>query len=162
MVLYESGSDRGQTVLVIRPIRDALPTGFAVLRPEARAEGFHFVEQLMADWDSGDNRFDRLGEALLAAFVGDELAGMGGITQDPIVRNALRMRRFYVRLAFRHQGIGRALADSLLSRPQSRSRTITVNAPTVAGAQFWEGLGFVPEPKQGHTHVRPAAGGGAP
>lgn len=149
-------------MLVIRPITDALPKGFPALRAEARAEGFHFVERLVADWKSGDNRFDRPDEALVAAFAGGRLAGMGGITQDPIVRNALRMRRFYVRSPFRRQGVGHALAEHLLSRPQSRSRTVTVNAPTLAGAHFWEGLGFSSEPMQGHTHVRPAAGPIAP
>jgi hypothetical protein len=40
-------------------------------------------------------RFDRDSEALLAVRVGGTLAGIGGLTIDPFVSNALRMRRFY-------------------------------------------------------------------
>ena len=71
------------------------------------------------------------------------------------------MRRFYVRPAFRRQGIGHAIANDLIERRLSRSKTVTVHAPTEAGAQFWEGLGFSSEPLLGHTHVRRMAGAGA-
>jgi GNAT superfamily N-acetyltransferase len=42
---------------------------------------------------------------------------MGGITVDPIVPEALRMRRFYVRPAFRRTGIGREIGLALLEGP---------------------------------------------
>jgi hypothetical protein len=46
-----------------------LPTGFDALRAEARAQGFRQVERLAADWEARTTRFDREGEALLAARV---------------------------------------------------------------------------------------------
>jgi len=42
-------------------------------------------------------RFDRHGEALLAARVTGVLAGIGGLTIEPVLAGALHMRRFYVR-----------------------------------------------------------------
>jgi hypothetical protein len=45
-------------------------------------------------------RFDRPGEGLLTAYSAGVLAAIGGITIDPIVPDALRMRRFYVRPGF--------------------------------------------------------------
>ena len=71
-----------------------LPAGFDALRAEARAEGYLFVERLFTEWMSYTNRFDREGEALLAAQMNGVLAGIGGITIEPVVPRAVRMRRF--------------------------------------------------------------------
>jgi GNAT superfamily N-acetyltransferase len=129
-----------------------LPADLDALRAEARAEGYRFVERLAVDWASGTMRFDGQGEALLAARLKTVLCGIGGLTIDPVVPDALRMRRFYVRPAYRRSGIGRMLAIALLERAQSRSGLVTVNAAP-ASAAFWESLGFAPDIRDGHTHV---------
>ena len=126
--------------------------GFDALRAEARAEGYRFVERLAVDWTSCAMRFDREGEALLAAHQKGMLAGIGGLTIEPVVPDALRMRRFYVRAAYRRNGIGRKLAIALLERARSRSKLVTVNAAP-ASAAFWESLGFAPDIRDGHTHI---------
>jgi GNAT superfamily N-acetyltransferase len=77
---------------------------------------------------------------------------IGGITVDPIVAEALRMRRFYVRRAFRRTGIGRAIAQALLERTLRSVRVVTLNA-AVDNVPFWEALAFVPEARHGHTHI---------
>ncbi len=82
------------------------------------------------------------------------LAGVGGLTLDPVVPGALRMRRFYVHPAFRRYGIGRRLAVALLERPGTAGRRVTVNAGTAGAPVFWEALGFVAEQRDRHTHVR--------
>src|SRR5690242_20146930 len=102
-------------VLQIERIVDGLPAGVDTLRAEARAEGFRQVERLATDWEACTTRFDRTGEALVAARINGVLAGIGGLTIEPVVPNALRMRRFYVRLAFRHNGVGRHLVAALLA-----------------------------------------------
>ena len=130
-----------------------LPTGFETLREEARAEGHQNLDRLAADWASGAIRFDRPGEALLVVYVGDELAGVGGLTVDPAAAGAFRMRRFYVRKQFRRCGIARRLAGALLERAVEGDRPVTVNAATGSVA-FWEALGFVPDERDGHTHKR--------
>jgi GNAT superfamily N-acetyltransferase len=62
------------------------------------------------------------------------------------------MRRFYVAKSFRRHGIGRALAEKLLAGARASRLPVTVNA--AAGSElFWESLGFVAEPRDGHTHV---------
>jgi GNAT superfamily N-acetyltransferase len=97
-------------------------------------------------------RFDREGEALIAAHLGADLAGIGGLTIDPAEAGALRMRRFYVRASFRRAGIGRAIAENLLAHARTFGRPLTVNAG--AGSDpFWRSLGFVPEARNGHSHV---------
>jgi GNAT superfamily N-acetyltransferase len=85
------------------------------------------VERLIAQWKSRAIRFDREGEALLAARVDGALAGIGGLTIDPFVLGAMRMQRFYIRPAFRRNGVGRRLAATLLAHAPA-DRPITVNA----------------------------------
>jgi GNAT superfamily N-acetyltransferase len=128
-----------------------LPAGFDTLRAEALAEGFRQVERLSADWMSRAVRFDREGEALLAAHRNGVLAGIGGLTIEPIVPGAVRMRRFYVRPAFRRSGVGLQLATALLARVIP-GRLITVNAAP-ASFPFWESVGFTPHARDGHTHI---------
>jgi GNAT superfamily N-acetyltransferase len=133
-----------------------LPAGFDALRAVARAEGYSFIERLAADWEAHKMRFEHQGEALLAAHVTGELAGIGGLTIDPVLPGVLRMRRFYIRPPFRRLGIGRKLATALLERARSASRLVTVNAAP-ASVPFWETLGFTPDKRGGHTHLRQLA-----
>jgi GNAT superfamily N-acetyltransferase len=128
-----------------------LPTGFDELRAEARAEGFRQVERLATDWETGTTRFDREGEALLDARVNGVLAGIGGLTVERVVPNALRMRRFYVRPAFRRSGVGRQLAMALLAGAKP-NQLITANAAP-GSVPFWESIGFRPDQWDGHTHI---------
>ncbi len=85
------------------------------------------MERLAADWEAGTTWFDRDGETLLAARVDGVLAGIGGLTVEPVTAGALRMRRFYVRPAYRRSGVGRQLVTALLDGV-STNRLITVNA----------------------------------
>jgi GNAT superfamily N-acetyltransferase len=111
------------------------------------------VDRLAADWQTRRMRFDGKGEALLAGHAAGILAGIGGLTIEPVLPGALRMRRFYIRPRFRRAGIGRELATALLERAQSTTRLVTVNAAP-ASAAFWESLGFAPDMRDGHTHLR--------
>jgi GNAT superfamily N-acetyltransferase len=139
-------------VTTLEAIGAELPTGYDALRAEAHAEGYRFLDRLADDWASGAIRFDRPGEALLAARCDDVLAGIGGLTVDPIVPGALRVRRFYVSAPFRWRGVGRRLASALLERALRKTPMVTVNAAT-GSILFWEALGFVTDPRDGHTHV---------
>ncbi len=109
------------------------------------------LDTLAAEWAANVQRFDRDGAALFAAYANRTLAGIGGITLEPTIPEALRMRRFYVRVPFRRIGIGRKLAAALLE-PHA-GKTITVNAGT-GGDAFWEALSFAPDQRDGHTHIR--------
>jgi GNAT superfamily N-acetyltransferase len=137
----------------LQVVVENLPAGFDVLRKEARAEGHLFVERLAADWEARRMRFDRKGEVLLSAHIKGVLAGIGGLTIEPVLSGALRMRRFYVRPLFRRAGIGRGLATALLERARTSSLLVCVNAAP-ASFSFWESLGFTPDMRDGHTHLQ--------
>jgi GNAT superfamily N-acetyltransferase len=113
-----------------------LPADFGTMQAEARAEGYRFLDRLGSDWGSGAMRLDRPSEALLSAYSEGVLAAIGGITIDPIVPDALRMRRFYVRPAFRRTGIGGEVALALLEGALQRVRVVTLKAARgTAGVQ---------------------------
>src|SRR4051794_16681926 len=141
----------GPMEIEIETVVKDLPTGFDELRAEARAEGFRQIERLATDWEAGTTIFDLEGEALLAARVNGVLAGIGGLTIEPVLPNAWRMRRFYVRPAFRRGGVGRRLVMALLARAQP-NRLITANAAP-GSIPFWEAIGFTLDRRDGHTHV---------
>jgi GNAT superfamily N-acetyltransferase len=135
-------------------IKGSLPPGFELLRHAADGEAYNMLALLAKEWADGTNRFEKPGEALVAAYDAGALAGLGAMTHDPNIEGALRMRRFYVSPRHRRSGVGRALAHALLDRPEVQGKTVTLNAPQVEAARFWEALGFVRDNKDGHTHVR--------
>jgi GNAT superfamily N-acetyltransferase len=139
--------------VVLLPVLEELPAGFDALRSDARDEGHTNMERLAADWTSGANRFDSVGEALLAAFITDELTGVGGITRDPVCPEALRLRRFYVRPAFRRHGVGGCLAHALIQKSRHLTKRLVLNAETGLAVRFWQALGFVEDRRDGHTHI---------
>jgi GNAT superfamily N-acetyltransferase len=143
--------DAGKRVR-LEPVAGELPAGFDELRAEARAEGHRFVDRLAVGWAEQTMRFDGRGELLLAGYVDGELAGIGGLTIEPAVPNALRMRRFYVRPSHRRTGVGRRLALALLHHGRGVAELVTVNAQE-ASFTFWESLGFARVARDGFTHT---------
>ena len=81
-----------------------------------------------------------------------ELAGIGGVTVEAAVPNALRTRRFYVRPAFRRGGVGRELVLQLLAHMRS-NRVVSVNAAP-GSVPFLGGNGLHARSARG-THTEP-------
>jgi len=138
----------------IEPITD-LPAQIDILRADALEEGFDNVEVLVRQWREQAVQFTRPGEMLVAAIVESELAGVGGISQDFVDADWLRMRRFYVRPKFRRHGVGKAMARYLLERAIGLDRPIVLYTDTSRGAEFWQAMGFVPVKREKTTHILP-------
>ena len=145
----------GQAIVTLEQLIGILPEDLDAMLDEARGEGYRMLDRLALEWDAGTTRFNRPGEALFAVYANGDLAGIGGLTVEPAISGALRMRRFYVRRPFRGCAIARRLALALLDRPETSGRPITVNA-AASSEPFWESLGFVPDRHAGHTHILPA------
>jgi GNAT superfamily N-acetyltransferase len=135
-------------------ISDDLPEGFDALIAEAASEGVGNMARLAHDWADGQ-RFDGDGEALLGAVLAGELAGIGGLSIEPAATEpARRVRRFYVRPAFRRQGVARTLASALVQEALDQVDLLTCNAAaSPAAAPFWEAQGFSPDTSGPWTHV---------
>ncbi|MBY3597494.1 GNAT family N-acetyltransferase [Rhizobium bangladeshense] len=137
----------------IRNFRDRLPEAMAGLARDARQEGYLHIGRLIDEWPVGDIRFARDGERLLGAFAGAALVAVGGMTIEPAMREALRMRRFYVRPGMRGRGVGRMLALALLDHARLFCRCVTVHAGNDGAMKFWDALGFRPVKQDSYTHV---------
>lgn len=117
----------------------------APLVAESEQRGWRFLRCLLDEWSSGQNRFDRAGEALLVTRDAGRLLGVCGLNIDPY-GNSLRVgrvRRMYVSAACRRRGIGGQLLQQviLLSRGTfNQLRLRTENPRRLGSTRHW---GFV-------------------
>lgn len=124
------------------------------LSDEAWRDGYPFVERMLHDWKSGENRFDGHGERLVGAFENEMLIGFCGLNRDPYIEeNAGRIRHLYVDLAHRHIGIARALVAQTLDGASIWFPRVRLRA-TPASRSFYELLGFAPVEEVEATHAK--------
>ena len=136
-------------------IEGDLPEGVEALRVDAEGEGHRHMTRLAQEWASGAQRFDGPGEALIAAYVDGELAGVGGITAEPAAttEQTLRMRRLYVARAARRQGVAGTIATALLQGALPHAALITVHAGSDEASAFWMSQGFAAIEGQAWSHA---------
>jgi GNAT superfamily N-acetyltransferase len=134
-------------------IESALPDQTPELRAEADAEGIRNQGMLEHDFASGAELFSKPGEILLAAFDGNTLVGIGGLTVEPDKSiRAMRLRRIYVRKAWRKRGVGRLLGEALMAHGFESTDMLTLNAAVPGAPAFWEALGFSRVAHETRTH----------
>jgi GNAT superfamily N-acetyltransferase len=119
---------------------------FSPLVAKSEREGWRFVRRLADEWAAGTNRFDRPGEALLAAWVDGALVGVCGLNADPYAGDPAtgRIRRLYVLKAFRGRGVGQRLVQAALQLARTSFRSLRVRTESAAAGRFYERLGFMP------------------
>jgi GNAT superfamily N-acetyltransferase len=135
--------------------RTQLPArGFAELCAEAVGEGYLFIDRLRREWDDGTHRFARRGEALLGAFAGEQLVGIGALVQDPFADPAVvgRLRHIYVRPSWRRMGVGTAITAGLIEAARPSFHLLVLKAQDAASARIYERLGFVASADPNATH----------
>lgn len=141
-------------VATILRVVEALPDDFDVIRDEATAEGVRNMAMLAMEFGAADDPYVDPG-ALFAAFSDGELAGVGGVTaQVGLAEPAMRMRRLYVRPAFRLAGVARALAGAMMQQGFQAAPLLVLNAAASAAAPpFREAMGFERVDWDGITHA---------
>lgn len=129
--------------------------GFDALRVDARAEGYNFVEKLAEQWDSGENRFEASGEIFLAHVDRGRMVAVGGLNRDPYAGDPSigRIRRVYVRPAWRRLGIGEALVAALIAEARESFACVRLRSMNPAAAALYERLGFAPLEDPNATHI---------
>lgn len=112
------------------------------------------MAMLAVEFGSKGDPFTEPG-ALFAAFVDSDLAGVGGVTPETgLAEPAMRMRRLYVRPAFRRAGVARALAGAMMQQGFQSAPLLTLNAAaSPAAPPFWEAMGFEPVDWPRVTHA---------
>ena len=120
-----------------------LPPQIAVLEREAVAEGFRLLTRLASEWHSGANRFNAPGECLMAAYLAQQLVGIGGLSVDPFTHPSTgRLRRVYVVPASRGQQIGRRLVSALLAHAALHFESVRLYSDTAEASIFYLRCGF--------------------
>jgi GNAT superfamily N-acetyltransferase len=137
----------------IRPLTD-LGSELEPLITEAEGDGHRFVRRLLAEWESGTNRFDGAGELLLGAFVGDRLVGVGGLNRDPYADEdgIGRLRHVYILSAAHRLGVGSSLVRRMLFEASTTFRIVRLRTTTAEAAAFYRHLGFEDVKEDAATH----------
>src|SRR6266478_1845400 len=155
--------------VVVARVFDLLADALSPLVAESEQEGWRFVRRLADEWAAGTNRFDRPGEALVAAWVDRALVGVCGLNVDPYAGDPAigRVRRLYVLRAFRGRGVGHLLVLAVLQSARTWFWSLRVRTESAAAGRLYEQFGFVPvvgAPDCTHTLVlgTTAAPGAAP
>ena len=141
-------------MIEIQQIKLPVP-GIEVLRQEARAEGYDFLDRLVEDWLSGENRFDGPGEIFCGCFDDRAMVGVGGLNRDPFLADPAvgRIRRVYVKQAWRKRGVGETLVRSLLATAQKSFRSVRLRAENAGAARLYERIGFAAINDPSATHI---------
>jgi GNAT superfamily N-acetyltransferase len=141
-------------MIAIEKIELPVP-GMEHLQSEAQAEGYDFIQTLLEEWASTQNRFDAPGEILCGHLDQGLLVAVGGLNCDPFAGrpDVGRIRRVYVRPAWRDKGIGRALVTTLVEHARAHFRCVRLRAENTNAARLYERIGFAPIASRDATHI---------
>jgi GNAT superfamily N-acetyltransferase len=126
------------------PLDDLQP-----LLVESREQGFEFLDRLVAEYHSGANRFAGAGEALFGVYSDRRMIAIGGLNRDPYQPggDTGRVRRVYVLTAWRRQGIGRFLVETIIDEAKLFFARLTLRTLHESAGEFYRAIGFQTEPK---------------
>jgi GNAT superfamily N-acetyltransferase len=141
-------------MISIRKIQLPAP-GIVSLQSEARQEGYEFIDTLVEEWASAKNRFDAPGETLCGCLDQDLLVAVGALSRDPFAGRPEigRIRKVYVREAWRRKGVGRALVSALVDQARTHFRCVRLSAENDGATRLYQSLGFVPISGPDATHI---------
>lgn len=134
---------------IVSPIRELHPETLKPLLDESLSEGYNFVQTLSDEYQSGANRFETAGAALLGVYAQGHMIGIGGVHQDPYLQRADvgRIRHVYVLNTYRRHGIGRLLLGALVEHARQHFSVLTLRTNTPDAAAFYEAIGFSTAPR---------------
>jgi GNAT superfamily N-acetyltransferase len=141
-------------MIAIQKIELPLP-GLESLQSEALAEGYGFIQTLVEQWVSAENRFDARGEILCGHLDQGLLVAVGALNIDPFAgRTEIgRIRKIYVRPAWRNKGVGRAMVTTLIEQARTHFRCVRLRADNTNAARLYERIGFAPIESPDATHM---------
>lgn len=133
---------------------EQLPENIQDLVIASKKEGFEMIQRLVDEYEQGTNRFDRKGEFLLTAYVGNKLVGCGGLNiqfsedaetnQNPSTQRKIgRVRRFYVLPEYRREGVAKRLLQELEKRAKPQFSALCLHTDINHAVQFYTKQNYV-------------------
>jgi len=116
------------------------------LAAQARTEGHRFLDVLVDDWISGENRFGLPGEAFFVARAGSRLVATCGLNRDPWAGDVRvgRLRRLYVAPDWRLRGLARLLTRAALCAARGHFDSVRLRTFSTEAVAFYLRIGFRP------------------
>lgn len=147
-----NGPSSGANILTSPALRSIDSLTLDALQPILRAsldEGYHFIQQLWDEYQSGINRFDGEGAVLMGLYRSQTMAAIGGVHPDPYLqrRDIGRVRHVYVLPEHRRAKIGGLLMSALIDHSHDHFAFLTLRTLTAHGDAFYSALGFSREPR---------------
>lgn len=107
----------------------------------SEADGYVQVRRLINDWESGKNRFDKLGECFYVTTDDqDQVVAVCGLSDNGEKHG--RLRRLYVHPDYRKRGIGKKLSQACIDHGLQTFENIVVNAGGEMAVRFYENWGW--------------------
>lgn len=142
--------------VIITKIDDLEKMNTKALVAKSLDEGFTFIERLVHEYQSGENRFDKSGEILYGAFDGTTIIAIGGLNIDPYAKDAAigRVRHLYVLPEWRKRGVGKALVKRIIEAARGHFQHLRLRTFNEEAALFYLRIGFQATPdSESATHV---------
>jgi GNAT superfamily N-acetyltransferase len=119
------------------------------LLPEARQQGFEFLDRLVEEYFGGINQFTQPGEALFGVYSDQHMIAIGGLNRDPYLQegDTGRVRHVYVLSSWRGQGVGKQLVQRIIDEARRHYRLLTLRTLTEPASKFYCAIGFQMKPE---------------
>lgn len=110
----------------------------------AKDEGHNNIRTLVLEYESGQNRFQKPGEALFAAYENEQLVGICGVNIDPYetVEAIARVRRLYVIPNARRKGVASRLMKHIEDVAVRHFHRIQLFTASKDASEFYIRLGY--------------------
>jgi GNAT superfamily N-acetyltransferase len=129
-------------------------SGIGKIVSASKAEGFRHIERLIEEWESGENRFSKPHEMLLAVKLGDDIVAIGGVNQEALLSTPSgRLRRFYVLSPFRRMGIGSMILKEIIRFSSGAFTHLTLYTDNPSAAHFYTCHGFIEVEREKISHI---------
>jgi GNAT superfamily N-acetyltransferase len=125
------------------------------LLEESREQGYEFVDRLVTEYVNGINQFQKSGERIYGVYRKQQLIAIGGLNRDPYLDKSgvARVRHVYVLTAWRNQGVGKKLVETIIEEAKDQFSLLTLRTFSNQADGFYRALGFQKQPEIKHaTH----------
>lgn len=117
-------------------------------------DGHNFLVRLQCEYMNETNCFDKEGEVLFVVMLNEQVIGIGGLNQDPYIKDkdVGRVRHLYVMKKYRIKGIGNVLLEQMVNEGRKHFKTIRLRTNNSIADNMYCNFGFIKDNDEYSTH----------